>query len=198
MKILFAASDRDLLECYRVILSEAFGETVTAFDGTQALSLLSEQSFDAAVIDSDLPRVDHKLIVKRLNEKNIPVTVLTGKPVTVGLLSGDPLANSYMLYPFSPDEIIDNIKEVCAKASSDEKLSFADIEVDVSGFRINNGARLTSKEIDVLKAAAIGGNFNMNSRSSISALNGKLAAVGSRARIKYRSEEGFKLVMENE
>ena len=37
MRILLAAPDRDLLDCYRSILQADFGETVTAFDGTQVL-----------------------------------------------------------------------------------------------------------------------------------------------------------------
>ena len=46
MRILFAAPDRDLLECYKKLLESDFGETVTAFDGTQVYSLMSAEKFD--------------------------------------------------------------------------------------------------------------------------------------------------------
>ena len=57
MKILFAAPDRDLLECFRKLLETDLGETVTAFDGTQVLTLLASESVDAVILDRDLPRV---------------------------------------------------------------------------------------------------------------------------------------------
>ena len=41
MKILFAAPDRDLLECFKQLFETDLGETVTAFDGTQVMTLLS-------------------------------------------------------------------------------------------------------------------------------------------------------------
>ena len=96
MKILFAAPDRDLLECFRKLLETDLGETVTAFDGTQVLTLLATESVDAVILDRDLPRVDHPTLVSRIREKNIPVVVLTDGPVTAAMLTGEPTANEYL------------------------------------------------------------------------------------------------------
>ncbi|MBR6915826.1 MAG: response regulator, partial [Clostridia bacterium] len=82
MKILFAAPDRDLLECFKQLLAGEFGETVTAFDGTQVLTLLSAENFDAVILDRALPRVDHKTLVARIREKDLPSVVLTDEPVS--------------------------------------------------------------------------------------------------------------------
>ena len=73
MKILFAAPDRDLLECFRQLLETEIGETVTTFDGTQVISLLMSENFDVLILDRNSPRVDHKTIVERANEKTSPL-----------------------------------------------------------------------------------------------------------------------------
>ena len=104
MKILFAAPDRDLLECFRQLLETDLGETVTAFDGTQVISLLMSENFDILILDRNIPRVDHKTIVECANEKNVPVIVLTDEPAGVRQ-TGEPSANGRLAYPFTFAEI---------------------------------------------------------------------------------------------
>ena len=198
MNILLAAPDRDLLQCCGKILSESFGQAVTAFDGTQVLSLIQENTYDMVLLDSELPRVEHSTIIGRLNEKNIPVIVLTDRPVTVSILSREQLANAYLIYPFTPDELITAVKGVAEKAASHERFGFEDAQVDVRGSRIVGGARLTAKEIDLLRVLADSDEGVSGNRSSIGALNAKLAEAGSKVRIKYRSGKGYRPVIEND
>ncbi len=110
MKILFAAPDRDLLECFKQLLETDLGETVTAFDGTQVISLLMSENFDVLILDRNVPRVDHKTIVERANEKNVPVIVLTDEPAGVRR-AGEPSANGRLAYPFTFAEIKKKILE---------------------------------------------------------------------------------------
>ncbi len=196
MKILLAAPDRDLLQCFGRILTEEFGDAVTAFDGTQVLSLIQEHKFDMVLLDSDLPRVEHSQLIGKLNELGIPVIVLADCPVTVSILTREQLANAYLMYPFTPDELTAAVKDVAEKAESDEQFPFADACIDVKGSRIVGGARLTAKEIDLLRMMSLGSGEVSGNRSSIGALNGKLAAAGSRVRIRYSSGKGYRPVTE--
>ena len=99
MKILFAAPDRDLLECYAKLLKEDYGETVTAFDGAQALSLLHSEDFDILLLDRAIPRIDYKTILSKAHDKNIPVILLVN-----GLPGAEPFADGLrgarLSYPF--------------------------------------------------------------------------------------------------
>jgi len=105
MRILLAAPDRDLLRCYNIILDEAFGETVTAFDGTHVLALLADTDFDLCILDRDLPRVGHAEIRKKLAEKGIPAIVLTNGDAEQDA-SPEALPEALVLpFPFSPDEM---------------------------------------------------------------------------------------------
>ncbi|MBR0231496.1 MAG: response regulator [Clostridia bacterium] len=110
MKILFAAPDRDLLECYKKLLETDLGETVTAFDGTQVITLLSTESFDIALLDRNLPRVDHKTIIERANAKNVPVVVLTDGPAGLRNKADEPVPDGMLSYPFTFDSVKDAVR----------------------------------------------------------------------------------------
>ena len=198
MKILFAAPERDLLECYKILLEEDFGETVTAFDGTQAASLLSTENFDIVVLDRDIPRIDHKKLTQLAHKNNSPVIVLTDEPVSAAQLTEDVIPNAYLSYPFNPEEMEDKIRDMIDKATSDEKLTVGDTEIEVSGFRIKDGPRLTSTEINVLQSLKNGGSVTTEDGAYISALNAKFTQTGTKTRIKYKEKKGFELVTEDE
>lgn len=198
MRILFAAPDRDLLECYKKILEADFGETVTAFDGTHVLALAAAECFDIAILDRDVPRIDHKILISRMQENRIPVIALINGPVNTRLLSEERPANAYLSYPFTSEDITKAINDVIGKASSAERLSFCGIEIVISDFSITGGPRLTAGEIDVLQSLLRGSPVTSNNGACVSSLNAKFAEIGSKARIKYRSEKGFELVSLNE
>lgn len=198
MRILLAAPDRDLLSCYQKILETEFGEIITAFDGTQVLSLLSEERFDAVILDREIPRVDHRRIVGQLNHGHIPVIVLTDSSVTTHQLTEEPLANAYLTHPFFPEDMISALRDAVNKAASGERLSVAGCEIDISGYRIVGGPRLTAGEMDLLQLLARGESVTADVGAYIGALNEKFAGIGAPARIRYRTEKGFELVVEHE
>ena len=206
MKILFAAPDRDLLECYKTILEADFGETVTAFDGTQVISLLSAEDFDILLLDRDIPRIDWKKLILRAEEDRTPVIVLTDEAIGAGQLTQEALPNAFLRYPFTPEQVAFSIRDTLGKASSDERLRCGGAEIDVSAFRIEGGPRVTAgssprvttREIDVIRSLLHDGEVKSDAGSCVSALNEKLAAVGAKARIRYRAKKGFELVIEDE
>ena len=57
---------------------------------------------------------------------------------------------------------------------------------------------LTAGEIDVLQSLLRSSPVTSNNGACVSSLNAKFAEIGSKARIKYRSEKGFELVSLNE
>ena len=120
MKILFAAPDRDLLECYKKLFEADLGETVTAFDGTQVLSLLMTESFDVLILDRNIPRVDYEKIIERANGKSVPTIVLTDE--TVGARAAEKaLPNGWLSYPFTFARIKETILEALEKRKIEER-----------------------------------------------------------------------------
>lgn len=198
MKFLFAAPDRDLLECYRKLLESDFGEVVTAFDGTQVLSLASSKNFDLVILDETIPRIDFGTLVARMREKKLPVIGLINEPVSARRLSSEPVASAYLSYPFCPEDLAKTVKDTLDYAASDEKLDFSGLEITVADFRIKDGPYLTAGEIDVLRALSHGETVTDEKGAYISALNTKFAVLRSEMSIKYRTEKGFEPVNGNE
>ena len=198
MKILFAAPDRDLLECYKKLLETDFGEIVTVFDGTQVFALLSNESFDIVILDREIPRIDYKKILARTKEKHIPVIVLTDSSVCLRQLTQEPLPNAYLSYPFTALILEQVIRDTLEKTSSAELLDFYGLKLNVSEFKIVDGPQLTSGEIDILKSLLENKYVLTDDGASISALNIKFSGAGSRVRIKYRAKKGYELVNEEE
>lgn len=105
MRILLAAPDRDLLECYGKILEADFGETVTVFDGAQVISLILSEYFDAVILDCDIPLAKNTKLIERIRGRGIPVIALINDPVSLRELSQNTPANAYLYYPFTPREL---------------------------------------------------------------------------------------------
>ena len=198
MKVLFAAPDRDLLECFGKLLSDGAAETVTAFDGAQALSLLGGEAFDAVILDRDLPRVGIGTLIGAARQRGFPVVLLTDEPVRARQLTEDPLPNAYLAYPFTSERLKCVLTDTAEKAKSRDRISIGALTVDVGGFRIENGPPVTAGEIDTLAALADGRPVRTDDGAYISALNDKFARMGSKTRIRYRTKEGFKTVTDDE
>jgi len=194
LKILFASPDRDLLECYKQLLEADYGEIVTAFDGTQVVTLLSTESFDLVILDREIPRIGYKRIIDRIREKEIPVIVLTKGHVRVSQLTQASLPNSYISFPFDHEQIGKVINNLNEKISNGEHLSIGNTEIDVSGFRIKDGPRLTCEEIDTLTSLIRGETLKTEYGAYISALNSKFRDSGAGVKIKYKPKKGFELV----
>ena len=107
MRILFAAPDRDLLECYKKLLEEDIGETVTAFDGTQVVFLLSNEPFDIVILDRAIPRIGYKKLTDLIHGKGIPVILLSD-----GNKPDETDSDACLTYPFAPENIENVIRNV--------------------------------------------------------------------------------------
>ena len=199
MKILLAAPNRDLLQCYQAILAEDFGETVTAFDGAQLLTLLAEGGYDLAILDRSLPRVRHELLLRQMKREGIPVITLLPEPVGVKHLAEEPLTNAFLPYPFQAEELCSTIRDVMAKRKSTEVLPFANTALEMADFRLRGSSALTAAEIDVLECLLSRQPVSQeNGGVLISALNHKFLQSSVKAKIQYETGKGFILVTDDE
>lgn len=191
LRLLLALVNRDLLKACRQILNEDCGETVAAFDGTQVLTMLSGQSFDIAIIDCDLPRVSHAVLVRRLHDCDIPVIALAKGAINAKMLVERELAESFVSYPFKPQDLTKTIKEVLALRKGNKKFVVAGNEVDVSSFRLGKNIPLTAGEIGVLASLSEDKGVEMEDAVFVASLNHKFSNNKIDARISYVAGKGF-------
>lgn len=108
MRILLVEDDKALGEGIRTALKPE-GYTVDwVQDGSSALHALTQESFDLAVLDLGLPRMDGLQVLKRLRAaaNPVPVLVLTARDSTADRIAGlDAGADDYLIKPFDVAEL---------------------------------------------------------------------------------------------
>ncbi len=162
MRILVAEDERDL---NRVIVKkmQAEGYVVdTCYDGEDALSYLKYASYDVAIIDIMMPKMDGFQALKEARKYGIttPVIFLTAKDTIDDKVKGLDLgANDYIVKPFSFKELLARIR-VATRISSNPSNSnnniytVADLTLDISShqvFRSGQEIHLTRKEYALLE-----------------------------------------------
>jgi two-component system response regulator QseB len=108
MRILLVEDDRALGEGIRTALKPE-GYTVDWLqDGASALHALNHESFELAILDLGLPRMDGLEVLKRLRAaaNPVPVLVLTARDATSDRIAGlDAGADDYLVKPFDVAEL---------------------------------------------------------------------------------------------
>ena len=111
-KILVVDDDREIAQAIQIYLAQEDMDVDLAFDGQQALSMLSENSYDLLIMDIMMPRLDGiNATVKIRKEHKMPIIFLSAKSEDtdkiIGLNMG---ADDYVTKPFNPLELIARVK----------------------------------------------------------------------------------------
>lgn len=85
-KILVTDDERMVRNVLSAMLRGMGHEVGTAFNGSEALRLLAETSFDLVTTDLDMPVMNGDILAKRIKQKspNTPVIMITGSAIEDG------------------------------------------------------------------------------------------------------------------
>jgi two-component system, OmpR family, response regulator MprA len=137
-------------------------------NGTAALRALRDSPPDLLVLDVMVPGIDGFEIARRLRSAEaaerspaLPILMLTARDSVPDRVSGLRAgADDYLVKPFDFDELVARIEALLRRATVSqsmpairERLSFADLVVDVAGRTVRRGERviqLTAREFDLL------------------------------------------------
>ena len=76
--VLVCDDDKEIVEAIEIYLSQEGYQILKAYDGEQALKVLSEEKVDLLVIDVMMPRLDGLSAVMKIREKkNLPIVNYT-------------------------------------------------------------------------------------------------------------------------
>ncbi|MPY68752.1 MAG: phosphate regulon transcriptional regulatory protein PhoB [Alphaproteobacteria bacterium] len=142
--ILVVEDETALVRLLRYNLDKEGFEVLEATDGEEALLILSERRIDLVLLDWMLPSVSGIEIcrqIRRRNEtRNLPVIMLTARGEEGDRIRGlNAGADDYIPKPFSYDELMARIHAVLRRirpALTEEKLNFADLEMNVATHRV--------------------------------------------------------------
>lgn len=158
MRILLAEDERPLSRALVKIFERNNYSADAVYNGEDALAYLDNGSYDVAVLDIMMPKMDGITALKKLRASGnqIPVLILTAKSEiddkVLGLDSG---ANYYLTKPFDTKELLATIRAITRTASEvDAKLHFGNISLDRSTFVLsspNGSFRLANKEFQMME-----------------------------------------------
>lgn len=159
MRLLLAEDERDLSRALTAVLRHNNYSVDAVFDGQDALDYLENGSYDGAVLDIMMPKLDGITVLQRVRAEGnqIPILLLTAKSEIEDRVNGlDSGADDYLVKPFSMKELLARIRAMTRRQGdlSNSVLSVGDIRLDRSSYQISCGEkslRLTSKEYQMLE-----------------------------------------------
>jgi two-component system OmpR family response regulator len=120
LKILLVEDDLALAERLQRRLTEAGFAVHAVADGQEAVFAGENHSFDAAVLDLGLPRLDGVSVLERLRSGGLgfPVLVLTARSRWSDKLSAfNAGADDYVTKPFEPDEVVLRLRALVRRST---------------------------------------------------------------------------------
>ena len=156
MKVLVVDDElmiREVIKEY--CLAEKY-EVYEAVDGNDALTKLSNNTFDVMILDIMMPKMDGFTLLKSLDSSlRVPTIVLSARGEEYDKLLGFDLGiDDYLTKPFSPKELIARIKALTNRTSNNIDIyKLGSLEINFSSHYIkidNNIINVTPKEFEIL------------------------------------------------
>lgn len=110
--ILICDDDRDIVAALKIYLTAEGYHTFEAYNGREALDILSRETVHLALLDIMMPGMDGLSATTALREKsNIPVILLMAKSEDADKVLGLSIgADDYVTKPFNPMEVIARVR----------------------------------------------------------------------------------------
>ncbi len=159
MQILVVEDERRMADLLERTLLEEGHQVVVARDGREGFDIARGSPFDVIVLDLMLPRMDGKLVARKLREsKNqTPILMLTARDATADVVQGlDSGADDYLTKPFSIDVLLARLRAVSRRGviPRPPMLKIADVTLDPASRRVRRGSEvlnLTPREYSLLE-----------------------------------------------
>ena len=121
LKILVAEDERDIRELIGFTLRFAGFEVVLAANGAEAVERAPEEQPDLIILDVRMPRMTGYEACRHLKNdpatSTIPVVFLSAKGQETEIEQGLALgAVEYIVKPFAPDDLTDQVKDILKRA----------------------------------------------------------------------------------
>lgn len=170
MRILLAEDEKALAKVLKKILEKSNYTVDMVYNGEDAMVLIMEGNYDAAVLDIMMPRMDGITVLKKVRESGnqTPVIMLTAKSEiedkVLGLDSG---ANDYLTKPFDSRELLARIRSITrSRSETDSRIVFGNVTLNRASYELSTDegeCRLNGKEYQIMEY------FMMNPHCVISA-----------------------------
>ncbi len=111
-RILVVDDDRDIVQTTKIQLEKEGYEVLCAYDGMEALDVLTRETVQLLIIDIMMPKLDgYSAIMKIREKKNLPIIVMSAKSEDTDKILGLSIgADDYISKPFNGKELVARVK----------------------------------------------------------------------------------------
>lgn len=160
MNVLIVEDDNRIADLLERGLRQNGHEVLTACDGTDAVDLLVQGNFDAALLDVLLPGIDGLTVLEqvRLRRCKTPIMMLTAVDTVPKIVNAFDLgADDYLVKPFHLDILMARLGAIARRRQQPEVgiLCAGDLEMDTCRRTVTRSGKmihLTRKQFDLLGA----------------------------------------------
>ena len=161
--ILICDDEVDIVEALKIYLNAAGYNTFEAYNGKEAINVVSEHTIHLILLDIMMPEMDGFTTISRIRKiSNVPVIFLTAKSEDTDIILGLDLgADDYITKPFKPTEVQARVRshmrrymQLGSASISKSSLQVGGLELDdkCKEFRVDGElVNLTPIEFDIMK-----------------------------------------------
>ncbi len=157
MNILVVDDDKEIVDSISIFLSGEGYSVFKAYNGIDALDLLSEQEIHLLLLDIMMPRMDGiKTLMKLRESKNIPVILISAKSEDadkiLGLTAG---ADDYVTKPFNPSELVARVKSQLRRYTQLGAMEVRSGLIKIDGLTLNTESKTASVDGEEVRLTPI-------------------------------------------
>jgi len=124
MKILVIDDEPVVLNSCRKVLEEGGFDVYLVPSADEALKAMKKEVFDLLLVDVKMPKHDGIYLMQKVKEKwpDVPIIVMSGYPTPDTITDGAKMgADAFIAKPFTPDELLETIRQVIQKEDNHGK-----------------------------------------------------------------------------
>ncbi|MEG2192088.1 MAG: response regulator transcription factor [Oscillospiraceae bacterium] len=161
--ILICDDEKDIVNALKIYLSGEDYNTLSAYDGNQALEIISKNEIHLVLMDIMMPNLDGISTLSKIREEyNIPVILLSAKSEDTDKILGLNMgADDYITKPFNPVELQARVKSQLRRymtlggnTQKEERITIGGISLDNQSkavYRDAEPVNLTPTEFEILR-----------------------------------------------
>ena len=157
MNVLVVDDDREIVDSISIFLSGEGYKALKAYDGIEALDILSENEVHLMILDIMMPKLDGiKTLMKLRESRNIPVILLSAKSEDAdkifGLTAG---ADDYVTKPFNPSELMARVKSQLRRYTTLGSIGKQNGEIVIDGLSVNTESKTVKVDGEAVRLTPV-------------------------------------------
>ncbi|MBQ7014959.1 MAG: response regulator transcription factor [Clostridia bacterium] len=155
--ILICDDERDIVNALKIYLSSENYNIFEAYDGQQAVDIVSREEIHLVLLDIMMPKKDgYSAIADIRKESNIPVIMITAKSEDTDKILGLNIgADDYITKPFNPVEVIARVKSQLRRYAVLGGMQKTDEVFIIGGLKLDDKQKIITNDGDVISLTPI-------------------------------------------